>query len=637
LKTPSRRCRRLWTALDEALAPLLERREKYRAQLEGDGATAQGDRATALGKQAVQARDVGGDVVTGHKRDVRVEGGQVGVIGDGTHVEGGITYNMLPPGADPAALREAYLHHLLTTAGQLSLTGIDPKAASEREAQLSLSAVYTGLLILTPEECSRVENGVCLPERMERSARRLSVVAQLDRHKKLVLLGDPGSGKTIFVNFVTLCLVGERLQASEAALPNLARLTEPLPQEGDRDQEPEPQPWRHGVLLPVRVILRDFAARGLPPVGERATAAHLWAFIAAELEKAALGEVTPHLKETLQQEGGLLLLDGLDEVPAAQERRVQIKQVVTDFVGSFGKCRVLVTSRTYAYQRQAWRLPDFAEAVLAPFGAGQIARFVDRWYQHIAHLRGLDSEDAAGRAELLQRAIDRSTRLQGLAARPLLLTLMASLHAWRGGSLPEKREELYADTVDLPLDWWEQPKVVRDRDQVIVAQPSLQEWLRVARDKVRKLLDRLAYQAHASQPDLVGQRLGRGGAVDGRLGRPVVGGVDPVRGQVTAPGGYVTKMAYQGRQTAVVDANNHQKISEVDAFGQLVTVKEYSGSYSQPDWTATPYATTDYAYDILGNLTHVEDDAGNDTWMNYNEYGQKTSMDDPDMGVWTYT
>ena len=350
-----------------------------------------------------------------------------------------------------------------------------------------------------------MENGVCLPEQMERSARRLSVVAQLDRHTKLVLLGDPGSGKSTFVNFVTLCLAGERLGAtSDVALPNLAQLTAPLPQAGDKDKELEPQPWQHGALLPARVILRDFAARGLPEVGEPATARHLWDFIAAELDKAALGEYAPHLKEALQRDGGLLLLDGLDEVPAAQQRREQIKQAVTDFVGSFGKCRVLVTSRTYAYQRQAWRLPDFAEAVLAPFEAGQIERFVERWYAHIAHLRGLDPEDAAGRAELLKRAIAQSARLRGLAARPLLLTLMASLHAWRGGSLPEKREELYADTVDLLLDWWEQPKVVRDRDQVIVVQPSLQEWLRTDRDQVRKLLDRLAYQAHASQPDLVG-------------------------------------------------------------------------------------------------------------------------------------
>jgi len=164
-----------------------------------------------------------------------------------------------------------------------------------------------------------------------------------------------------------------------------------------------------------------------------------------------------------------------------------------------------VTSRTYAYQQQAWRLPSFVEAVLAPFGTGQIQRFVERWYAHIAPIRDLKTDDAQGRAELLKRAIFGSDRLRALAERPLLLTLMASLHAWRGGTLPEKREQLYADTVDLLLDWWESPKVVRDADgKVIVQQPSLAEWLRVDRAKVRELLNELAYRAHTDQPDPAG-------------------------------------------------------------------------------------------------------------------------------------
>ena len=45
------------------------------------------------------------------------------------------------------------------------------------------------------------------------------------------------------------------------------------------------------------------------------------------------------------------------------------------------------------------------------------------------------------------------------------------MHAWHGGSLPERRAELRADTADLPLDWWESPKVVREgHDQVIISQ-----------------------------------------------------------------------------------------------------------------------------------------------------------------------
>lgn len=53
------------------------------AHLEGDGAI--------LGAGALQVGgDVSGDAVAGNKRDIRVDGGHVGVIGDNAHVEGGI-------------------------------------------------------------------------------------------------------------------------------------------------------------------------------------------------------------------------------------------------------------------------------------------------------------------------------------------------------------------------------------------------------------------------------------------------------------------------------------------------------------------------------------------------------------------
>ncbi len=381
--------------------------------------------------------------------------------------------------------------------------------------------MYTALLTLTPEPQEHLSP--------EREPRRRSAVEQLNTHTRLVLLGDPGGGKSTFVNFVALCLAGQALDKLEA---NLALLTSPLPPDederrpGDKDEKPQPQPWTHGALLPVRVILRDFAARGLPPPGQRASAEHLWRFIVAELKSNTLDEFAGHLKSELMARGGLLLLDGLDEVPEAEHRRAQLKQAVESFAATFGKCRILVTSRTYAYQKQDWRLQSFAEAVLAPFTPGQIQNFVDRWYAHIALLRGLNRDDAQGRAELLKRAIANSDRLSALAERPLLLTLMASLHAWRGGSLPERREELYADTVDLLLDWWEKPKVVRDAaGRVSVQQPSLAEWLRVDKSKVRALLEELAFDAHASQPPIgsIGGQPGLQGTADVREGDLVSG------------------------------------------------------------------------------------------------------------------
>jgi len=452
------------------------------AQLTGSGAIAQnGSVAAGEGGVAV-GRDVLGAVIQTVIQQLVVERVEVASP---------------PSGPQPDTLRAAYLNHLFESTGHLSLTGIDPKAASQSEARLNLGAVYTALVTLTLDAHDRLTRG----EAMDRDARRLSALEQLNHHARLVLLGGPGSGKTTFVNFVAACLAGERLGREDV---NVALLTAPLPDEEGKDQE-EHQPWVHGPLLPVRVILRDFAARGLPDPGERATAEHLWRFIAAELRACALGGYARHLNRELLERGGLLLLDGLDEVPEAGRRRAQIKQAVEDFRSVFSRCRVLVTSRNYAYQKQDWRLSGFAETMLAPFGPGQIRRFVDRWYAHIAALRGLHPDDAQGRAEVLKRAIFGSDRLTVLAERPLLLTLMASLHAWRGGSLPERREELYADTVDLLLDWWESPKVVRDaQGKIVVQQPSLAEWLKVDREKVRDLLNELAYRAHAAQPDLAG-------------------------------------------------------------------------------------------------------------------------------------
>ncbi len=117
------------------------------------------------------------------------------------------------------------------------------------------------------------------------------------------------------------------------------------------------------------------------------------------------------------------------------------------------------------------------------------------------------------------------------------------------------------------------------------------------------------------------------------LGRPV---------QVTAPDGAISRFDYYGRQTAVLDAKDHLKISAVDDFGQLIVVREYNGEYTQPlDWVGLAnasnyYARTRYTYDVLGNLTIVTDTLNNVTTMTYDNLGRKIGMVDPDMGAWSY-
>lgn len=445
--------------------------QHFQATLHGSGAIAQGEGATALGEGATFIRT-----------EKYVEKEIQNVDTD-----------------DPKALRRAYLSHLFGKCRPLSLSGIDPKAASEDDTQntLNLDAVYTALRTTTPETQEDLMRG----RKEDQQIHYRSALELLNEHDRLVLMGDPGSGKSTFINFVTLCLTGAALERLDV---NLDMLRAPLPAE-DSEEGAKPQPWSHGALLAVRVVLRDFAARGLPEENTEANCDHLWNFIVAQLPGPIREEFAKGLKQDLLEKGGLLLLDGLDEVPEAKHKRTQIKQAVEDFAATFGNCRMLVTTRTYAYQKQDWKLNGFAEGVIAPFSKAQIRTFVDHWYQHVADIRHMESDEAKGNAELLKSAILENDRLLALAERPLLLTLMASLHAWRGGTLPNKREELYADAVDLLLDLWERPKTVKNpQGNLRLVQPSLAQFLKVDKEKVHSLLNELAFNVHSRQPELVG-------------------------------------------------------------------------------------------------------------------------------------
>ena len=378
-------------------------------------------------------------------------------------------------------IESAYLRRIVESLSSLRLSAIDPKVADPSRSGINLTAiyvpVYTTLHLASREGILRERQ---FPPSIDDLV-HMSAIGALARHPRLVLLGDPGSGKSTFVNYVTTCLANARLQGNGEWL---ARLND----------------WPHGPLLPVLVRARDLARTF--GVGKAPGTAHaLLSHIEQELAYWNLTDYLPGLQKTLHESGALLLLDGLDEVPAVEQFREQIRRIVEDFAGTFPRCRILVTCRTYAYERQ---IQGFVSANLQPFSQEQITRFVESWYAEIAASQGLRRDDAQGKAELLKQAIFRSVQLEELARNPMLLTLIASLHTWRG-ILPEERGELYADAVDLLLDRWESPKIARDSTGLSVAiQPSLAEWLKVDRYAVRAALNQLAFEAHRNQYQLAG-------------------------------------------------------------------------------------------------------------------------------------
>lgn len=386
-------------------------------------------------------------------------------------------------------LREAYLNRLFNQVSVLDLAGIDPKSIEASNTQgMKLTAVYTALTTIGEQSRLTADN-----------LSRISAISELNKHKRLIILGYPGSGKSTFVRFITMCMAGELIGRQDAGL---SLLTSPLPTNSGEVK----QHWSHGPLVPVLVYLRELVAR-LPQdfSGQSATVAHLWDYIQEDLKAAGLENFLPELQKMWLLEEGILFLDGLDEVPEANQQREFIRNLIRLLAQTYPKVRIVVTSRTYAYQNPPHQLSEFMTTQLDSFSENQIRYFVDAWYKSVAKLRNLSLSDMQGRAEQLKLSIFNNRYLNELAKRPLLLTLIASLHTWRGGNLPQYREELYAYAVDLLLDWWEAPKVIRnEQGKLINPQPSLSEWLQVDREKVRQLINRLAFEAHSSQLYLQG-------------------------------------------------------------------------------------------------------------------------------------
>lgn len=418
------------------------------------------------------------------------------------HIAGSVFGNVsvhTGTGPAPKVLLAHYLDALIADCQRLKLDVIDEKNTVDAAAQLRLGAVYTNLLVTATDEEIAPS-----PEEWQKHGRKpLSAAAFASRHPCAVILGKPGAGKTTFTDFLCLCIAGEIRKRPEA---NLALLG---------------NDWKADKPLPLRITLREYAALSLPG------GLSLWDHLKKGWKDALEGFADPVRKHLLEQ-GGLLVLDGLDEVPEASGCREKVKAAIQAFQKDFPNVRLLVTSRTYAYLHQQWQLSGFESAELAAFEKEQWNAFIDKWYAELAIVRRSFATDAAThKAGELKQAIDERPHLQELAASPLLLTLMASLHALRGGTLPRERELLYNDSVSLLLDVWERPKTVYQDGKPVIISASAQEFMKLAaRADLEKAISRLAYEVHADQGHKTSVADISEGALLATLSR-IAGGLNP--------------------------------------------------------------------------------------------------------------
>ncbi|GAA3301683.1 HEAT repeat domain-containing protein [Dactylosporangium vinaceum] len=273
------------------------------------------------------------------------------------------------------------------------------------------------------------QQAVLLRESFESKVRhRLFDVVQDPARRLIVVLGDPGSGKTALTRFVALALAGADPEGRLAGL--------------------------HGYL-PVPIELRSYLAYTrdggtgfLDYLDQRAAAGSLG------LPREAL---LAHLQAGRPV---LFLLDGLDEILDPQWRGDVAERIAT-FATRYPRVRVLVTSRLAGYPRGALARGGFEHFTLDDLDDGQIDAFLRAWHGPVS---GPVGDPAAPTAEQrraqLREAIAGSAALRELAGNPLLLTIL-SVTA-RTQELPRERWTLYDHAANVLIRHWDVGRRLRE-------------------------------------------------------------------------------------------------------------------------------------------------------------------------------
>lgn len=264
----------------------------------------------------------------------------------------------------------------------------------------------------------------------------IEALNQADGHR-LMLLGEPGSGKSTFVNFLTLELAESNLlQRGWLAQASTPAILDTVPG------------WSLGRPLPILVVLRDLAAYATGWKPKKQSRGLLIDFLADVLLKE-YQDACDLLLDQLHNGNAILLFDGLDEVVGAQVLPA-ITRLISQTAHTYPQTAILVTCRVRDYQQNPQRqLPDVASETLAPFSKQQIEAFVQAWYRELE----ASKRQFLGSADALLDSINARPELEQLAQIPLLLTMMAIVHAGRD-ELPHARALLYDECIKLLLLRW---------------------------------------------------------------------------------------------------------------------------------------------------------------------------------------
>src|SRR5215210_4882699 len=290
---------------------------------------------------------------------------------------------------------------------------------------------------------------------------RQPVFDLLGKYDGLILLGDPGAGKTTFLKFLALTLAtgqGEAVGLGDR-LPVLVPLA----------------PYAEALALGDLPLL-DFFAR----------------YFRERNVDLPLEEI---VKPALERGKVLLLLDGLDEVRNPEHRHLLVERV-KDFYSFYKEAgnKFVLTSRIVGYREVRPEAPGLAEATLVDLEDEEIEGFIEKWTAALERAASgataVAELDAAREREELLAAVHGNPGVRALATNPLLLTILAVMKR-QGVSLPERRAALYQACVETLLRHWNLARSLSGRSVAVLDEVE-----------ILKVLAPLALWMHETAPGI---------------------------------------------------------------------------------------------------------------------------------------